>query len=504
MFSKSIRWRIQAWHGFLLTCLVAGLVVGFYGYEYRQRFERIDAQLHELAVPLLPKLIPPGVRGPGRRPAELPRQGLPPDDFGPPGMPRRPPPGGEGLVDPRNPEPLEAPPSERRGEGQFEDQQHALGLLKGGEFYYIAWSPERTVTSKSAAAPANIPRPGMSVPTGLRTRGEFRELVEQVPNGYCIVIGTSTARTQLELGRLALWLGLVGVGVVVLGLAGGWRLASRAIRPIREISAAADRIAGGNLSNRINVSETESELGQLAVVLNRTFERLEKAFEQQVRFTADASHELRTPISVILTQVQLAASRERSADYYRNTLAACERAAERMGSLVNSLLELARMDSGEFELAREECDLARVAREALELVTPLAQQRRATLKESIEPMVICGDAQRLGQVCINLLTNAIQHNPEGTEISLELKRNGAEAILRVADNGVGIPAEAMPHLFERFFRVDQSRSGSKGNSGLGLAISKAIVEAHGGSIRAERRAEGGTEFIIELPLSGNR
>jgi signal transduction histidine kinase len=247
------------------------------------------------------------------------------------------------------------------------------------------------------------------------------------------------------------------------------------------------------------VAETDGELGQLAAVLNRTFDKLEKSFDQQVRFTADASHELRTPLSVVLTQIQLALARDRSPAEYQQTLQTCERAAERMRALVNSLLELSRVDSGEFELMLESCDLSRVARESLEFIQPLALQRKVRLEQRLEPIQIRADAMKLGQVFINLLTNAIQHNAEGISVCLSVFEKNGRAIISVCDSGAGLPAEAKEHLFERFFQLDKSRA-HKGGSGLGLAISKAIVEAHGGNIRAESEPGGGTEFIIELPM----
>lgn len=467
MFPKSIRWRIQAWHGLLLVCLVVALIVGFYNYESRARFREIDSQLHAFAPALLPRLAPPG-RG------------------------------------------LQRPGEEFRGRPQDRERPNddlIFARIESAGFYYVGWSPEHEVIARSTNAPAQIPFPIEGEfnrrNSPLRTRGEFRELIHQTPGGHTVIIGTSTAKIRAELRRLGFELAGAGIFVVTIGLAGGWWLASRAIRPIAEISRAAEKISDGDLSRRINVSEAESELGQLAGVLNQTFERLEKSFEQQVRFTADASHELRTPISVILTQIQLALSRERSGKEYRQTLETCERATERMRVLVNSLLELARVDSGDFELMGEECDLGRIAREAMEFVEPLAKQKNVTVNHSIESVKINADALKLGQVFINLLTNAIQHNKDGVEVCLSVKQNGSRAIVRVADNGIGIPAEAMPQLFARFYRVDQSRSRAKGNSGLGLAICKVIVEAHGGTISAKSESGSGAEFIFQLPLSSS-
>jgi two-component system OmpR family sensor kinase len=492
MFPQSIRWKIQAWHGLLLLCLVSALIVGFYTYESRARLGELDTQLHEIVTPLLPRLTRagPGPQRPGEEfrdpPGEDERRGPPPDDFGPPISGGGPPPRRDGL----------------QGNGD-----PVFARVENGGFYYVAWSPEQQVTAQSAKAPKDIPYPkpsGFSLDSSLRTRGEFRELIHQVPNGYSVLVGKSTRDLRPHLRRLAFGLAGGGLAVVAIGLAGGWWLASRALRPIAAISHAAKNISGGDLSRRIDVPETESELGQLAGVLNQTFERLEKSFEQQVRFTADASHELRTPISVILTQTQLALSRERSPEEYRQTLETCERATERMRVLVNQLLELARADSGEDTLVRESCDLARIAREALEFIEPLAEKRKVTLQPSLESVRVKADVMKLGQVLINLLNNAIHHNREGIEVSLSVQRNGTHAIVRVADNGLGIPTQALPHLFDRFYRVDKSRSRGKGNSGLGLAISKAIVEAHGGTIHAQSEPGKGVEFIIQLPLQTER
>jgi heavy metal sensor kinase len=478
MFPKSIRWKIQAWHSSLLLCLVTGLLVMFYGYERNERLREIDSQLRSVLAPLLPALTMPGPGhgpGPGRGPGPRPE-----NDFGPPDFPGPPPP----------------PPRAR------EADQNIFAQFQSGNFYYVIWSGDGVRQDKSAQAPdRSFPGPLQNHPPVLaRTSDGFRELIQYVPSGDCVVVGTSLAPMLLRLRKLAWSLVVAGTAVVAFGFLGGWWLAGRALHPLAEISATAEKIAGGDLSQRISGQDAESELGRLISVLNRMFERVEKAFAQQVRFTADASHELRTPISIMLTQIQLARSRPREAEFYRETLVTCERAAERMRVLVNSLLELARVDSGEFQLAREECDLARVAREALDFISPLATQKEVVVRESLESVPMRADPLRLGQMMINLLNNAIQHNAPGVEVSISLQRNGTHAILRVRDNGAGIPREALPQLFGRFYRADKARSRAAGNVGLGLAISKAIVEAHGGSIRVDSTPGQGSEFLVQLPL----
>ena len=294
---------------------------------------------------------------------------------------------------------------------------------------------------------------------------------------------------------------LAGVGgvILVLGLAGGWWLAGRAIRPIDDISATAAKISAGDLSQRINAADTESELGRLAGVLNSTFARLETAFAQQRQFTSDAAHELRTPVAVILTQVQSALNKERTCPEYRETLEACQRAAQRMRRLTESLLALARLDAGQAALNRRRFNLAGTARESIELVSPLADARGVSIIPDLAAVECDGDAERLAQVITNLLTNAIQYNREHGEVRVTVKREADWAILAVVDTGPGIAAEDLPRVFERFFRADTARTGSSGNAGLGLAISKAIVEAHGGTIAVASAPGAGTTFTLRLP-----
>ena len=287
--------------------------------------------------------------------------------------------------------------------------------------------------------------------------------------------------------------------ILFVGLVGGWWFVGRSLKPISEISATAAKISGGDLSQRINVAEAESELGQLAAVLNSTFARLETAFAQQKQFASDAAHELRTPVSVILTQTQTSLNRERDAASYKQTVEACQRAAQRMRKLIESLLALARFDAGQEVLKRLRFDFSQTVADCAELVQPLAEERGVKIISEISPQEITGDSERLAQVVTNLLTNAIQYNkPEG-EVRVKLEAVEGLAVLTIADTGQGIAAEDLPRVFGRFFRADQSRTGA-GNSGLGLAITKAIVEAHGGTIEVASVEAAGTTFTVRLPI----
>jgi heavy metal sensor kinase len=310
-------------------------------------------------------------------------------------------------------------------------------------------------------------------------------------------VGRNISSELAELRRFAWTLTAVGCGILLLGLAGGWVLASRAIRPITDISDTAVKIAAGDLSQRINAADAETELGQLASVLNATFSRLEAAFGQQKQFATDAAHELRTPVSVLLTQTQGILNRSHSEAEYREAFEACQRAAQRMRRLIESLLELARLDAGQEPMKRITFDLGASVREAADALQPLAEERRIKIRCDVPAMECIGDPERLGQVINNLLANAIYYNkPDGTVDVIAVMERGA-ITLQVSDGGQGISEPDLQRIFERFYRADHSRSA--GRSGLGLAISKAIVDAHGGSISVTSEPGAGSVFTVQLP-----
>lgn len=384
--------------------------------------------------------------------------------------------------------------------------------------YYVFWKPDRTLGARSANAPTHVEHPlpesggrlgsskgplaqgSFGTPPQYRDREGFREAFRVLPFNDCILVGRSLEPNHKAMRRLAYWLIMAGGGILGLGLAGGWWLATRAIRPIEEISAAALLISRGDLSQRISASDTDSELGRLASVLNSAFARLEASFAQQIRFTANASHELRTPLSVILTQTQTTLARQRDPQEYREALEACQRAAQRMRRLTESLLELARLDAGQEPMKREGADLSRITQECVEFVRPLAAQRKIQLECELAPAECLGDPERLSQVVTNLLSNAIHFNHEGGKVRISTRLEAESALLEVGDTGQGIPDEDLPHIFERFYRVDQSRSGIQGQTGLGLSICKAIVEAHQGTVSVTSQPGQGSLFRVAIPV----
>jgi two-component system OmpR family sensor kinase len=452
MIIHSIKWRLQVWHSFLLVTLVTGLMTGFYTYERRSRLAAVDTDLRETLTPLLPRLAPPGPRDRPRRP-------------------------------------------------EFEAADPGTSA---GPFYFAAWLPNGDAFIISSNAPTDLARPEFNQPTEgswLRTRGLYREIAHRVPTGRMVLVGTSLQSQQEKLQQLAWTLAMIGLAIVGVGFAVGWWLATRALRPIAEISHAAQKIAAGDLSNRINASETESELGHLITVLNSTFARLETAFAQQQQFTSDAAHELRTPISVILTQVQSTLNKERSSAEYRETLEACQRAAQRMKRLIESLLELARFDAGQEQLQRVTFNLAAKTRECADLLQPLAAERHVKIVLELAETNCTGDPERLSQVIVNLLTNAVTYNTPDGEVRVATALRDGNAVLTVTDTGIGITAEDAPHVFKRFYRADKSRAGGTGNAGLGLAICQSIVTAHGGRLDFNSEPGRGTTFTVHLPVA---
>jgi heavy metal sensor kinase len=347
--------------------------------------------------------------------------------------------------------------------------------------------------------PASLRDPGFAGDPEFRQRGMLREVVLQGPFGVTALVGKSLRSEETSLQQLRWILLGGGVGIMAIGLCGGWMLSKRVMRPIEGISATARAISASDLSRRIAVEEADSELGSLAQTLNETFGRLETAFERQVRFTADASHELRTPLSIIHSHAELALTKDRTAPEYKQAIETCLRAAKRTKSLVDALLVLARADAGKLDLKYERFDLKDAAEESLAMVALRAQERGVVPETNLQAVELEADRTRILQLLTNLLVNAIQYNHQGGRVVLMIAQKESEAVLTVADTGVGIAPEDQPHLFERFFRADKARSREAGGSGLGLAICQSIVEAHHGSITFTSQPGRGTEFIVRLP-----
>ena len=315
-------------------------------------------------------------------------------------------------------------------------------------------------------------------------------------------VGQSEGELQTALGQLLLLIGLAVPATLVLAAGGGLFLAHRALSPIDRITRTAGRIGAEDLSRRLGMAESHDEVGRLASTFDDMLERLESAFQRQRRFTADASHELRTPLAIVASQVDVALERPRSVDEYRDALGVVRNEAERMRQLVSELLMLARADSGQELLEEEPVRLYELAGEVVEQLLPLSEAKGLRLEVGrTDPAVVKGDETRLMQLLFNLADNALKYTPAGGTVTISVEQRDGQALLAVSDTGIGIAPRHLPHLFERFYRVDKARSRAEGGSGLGLAICDWIARAHGGKIEVDSTPGLRSTFTVLLPLA---
>ena len=278
---------------------------------------------------------------------------------------------------------------------------------------------------------------------------------------------------------------------------GVWFLAQRALTPLIRMTKAASRISSQDLSQRVPVPKSRDEVGELSVTLNRMLDRLQETLETQRRFTADASHELRTPVTAISGHASYLLRRTQPTSEQVEPLEIIRSEALRMSKLVNDLLELARADAG-LTVKREPMNLVETVEAVSKELAPVARGATIEAFSPVPLLEVSGDAARLKQVVLNLVQNAL--NAGSSRVSVSLLKEGAWARLEVLDNGPGIPESALPNLFERFYRVDGARSTRGNGSGLGLAIVKWIVEQHGGTVAVESKVGEGTVFTVLLPV----
>ncbi len=373
---------------------------------------------------------------------------------------------------------------------------------------YVIWRSDKTVLAQYVEADSSLPNVPPSAPLTMApqvTRGpNGLQVVKSGPFGTTILVRRQMDHEVAGLHRFGMQIGAMAAGTVVLGVVGGRWMSGQMVRPIQQISQTASQVTVTHLDRRIELRDLDTELVPLARVLNDTFQRLEHSFQRLNQFTADASHELRTPLAVIQSQVELALSQPRTAESYQQTLETCLRSAERMSSLVDGLLLLARSDSERMNLKLTPTDLRLIAEDAVAQFQDKALSLQIEL-DCVTPeqeILVSADPTFLGQVPMNLIQNALQHTPEKGTVSVQITTDGNVARMSVSDSGCGIAADHLPLLFDRFYRIDKARSRRDGGSGLGLAICRSLVEAHGGTITCESTPGAGSKFIVTLPLAG--
>jgi heavy metal sensor kinase len=319
-----------------------------------------------------------------------------------------------------------------------------------------------------------------------------------------IVQCAQTIDEQVELMKdYGLILSLSIFSIMIISATGGFFIAKRALSPIRHISDRIKGISESNLAERIPTQNVPEELRGLAVSFNQAFDRLEKSFRRQKQFVSDASHELRTPLSVILSLSEVTLRKERSSEEYKNALTAIGEATGMMSEIVGKLLTVARLGSDNIELKMDSTDLSEVIREAMKVVTPLANRKGVIINlEPNEQTSVTGDRAALLEVIVNVLDNAIKYNVQNGKVDIAIVKESDLIKIEIQDTGIGIADEDLDKVFDRFYRVDQSRSKEGGGIGLGLSICEEIVKLHGGRIKI--RSQIGTGTTVSIYLKGNR
>ena len=383
--------------------------------------------------------------------------------------------------------------------GQFIRLSDDTGLV-----FYLSGTPRDRSFDPSA-----IPRPSwpstaestrrQSLPDGRALLMATVILTASEGNRYLVESGASTDSAGAVLGHFLMVL-VIGLPVVAATVAaGGYFLVKRALAPVSEITVSSERITFQNLSERLPVARTGDELEHLSVALNRMMTRLDDAFQYSRRFVADASHELRTPLTVLRGELEALLQNESLGADVRDTAASLLEEVERLTNIVEGLFALSRLDAGEAQREWLPFDLGLLALSTADQMSLLAEDKRISVNtEFAGDVIIQGDRSRLKQVVVNLLDNAIKYTPEGGVITLKVKSTDDLAVLEVADTGIGIPAESLPHVFERFYRVDKARSRDIGGAGLGLAIAKAICTAHGVTLAVSSTPGHGSTFRLEF------
>jgi heavy metal sensor kinase len=359
------------------------------------------------------------------------------------------------------------------------------------------------VSSKVLHLPrtAVTPRDGFGMQSAAARR--YRTLIATVTargEPFRILVAEPLHNTQATLRRtrvLLLWLAPVVLGIASLG---GYWISGRALAPVDEITRAAQSIGIQNLSGRLAVPAAGDELQRLSQTWNAMLARLEAAVKRLSQFTADASHELRTPIALIRTTAELTLRRERTPQTYREALRQIVAESERTARLIEDLLLLARADAGLPALPLERLELTPLVRDVCEQGQILAQARQLEISTEVpdEPIYVEANDPALRRLLLLLVDNAVKYTPAGGHITVSLDRDPHGATVAVRDTGIGIPDSALPHVFERFYRVDESRNRDAGGTGLGLSIAKWIAERHNASLEAESVVGQGSTFRVRF------
>lgn len=381
---------------------------------------------------------------------------------------------------------------------------------EGGGHWIEVWSAEgERLLATGSMIPPGLDRPQIVSAGAAQGRtvegpsGPLRVMTELVRvQGRSLIVraAVSEAPSRSQVHRL--WLELLGllVSVLTLGGFGGYVLAHRSLGPLARMAEDARRITAEQLHERLPHDTSSSELDQLRDSFNDTLTRLERSFDQLRRFSADASHELRTPLTALRSVGEVGLRNARTVADYREVVGSMLEEVDRLTRLADELLTLARAEAGEAKLHAEPVDLSALAVEVGDRLSVLAEEREQVVETRTNgPVVVQGDRLALRQALVNLLDNAIKYSPPRARVVVATGRNGNDVFLAVTDEGSGIAAEHLERVFDRFYRIDKSRSREMGGTGLGLALVKWTAEAHGGRVELDSEEGKGSTFRLVFP-----
>ena len=329
------------------------------------------------------------------------------------------------------------------------------------------------------------------ISTPVYTDGELAEVIQLGTHLYFVRQNLSHFKNSI--------LAVLPV-ILVLGTLGGWILARRSLAPIGYIASKAESISSQNLSERLTPRGTGDEMDDLIRTINEMISRLEGSFKRMAEFTADASHELKTPICAMRGEAEVLLLKERKAEEYQEGLAHFIEQFDHLNQMINDLILLSKFDTTEIEMKTTPLRLDLLIQDLCHLFQVLAEQKNIALEiGSLEEVTVIGDKMRLQQLFTNLIDNAIKYTPNGS-IHVTVERNEDAALVKIKDTGIGIPQEEQEKIFKRFYRADKSRSRETGGVGLGLSIAEWIVHAHHGSIEVDSEFNRGSTFTVYLPI----
>jgi two-component system, OmpR family, sensor kinase len=406
----------------------------------------------------------------------------------------------------RSPLPWEALDREIHNHFAPEANSRLTRVSVNGEITYISGRPTDGSFNPGAVPVSPVVEEGEFFRRIESTDGRvlFILFLSRVRGGKTYLIEEGSAEAPIS-ATLHAWLIVLigGLAVLILvAVTGGFFLVQRALNPVDRIIHSAEQISSRNLSDRLPVPATRDELERLSTALNNMIRRLDEAFKHNQRFLADASHELRTPLTIIQAGLETACGKTVPRSDPRELALSALEEVERLKGIVEGLFALSRLDAGEALVQSIPFDLGELAASTTEQMCLLADDKEISMtSHSTARVIVKGDRARVKQIVVNLLDNAIKYTPCGGKVEVCVSSRDHMAVLEVIDNGIGIPSEAQPHVFERFFRVDKARSRELGGAGLGLSIVKSICSVHGGKVEVQSQEGKGSRFIVELPLA---